>query len=123
MPGARQSLRRSRLGLVAPKYLWPPEGFYCPKHSVVIQEGIRAGDFKDWPLDTDPEVLETLEGIAKFAPLDSAKGQRLLRKADAAMRRVNRKLKPQHNRNIAAARARAPALETAHMGGKPLKPQ
>jgi hypothetical protein len=49
------------------KYLWLPEGFYCPTHEVVIREGIAGGDFDDWPLDNDPAVLRNLEAFAALA--------------------------------------------------------
>jgi hypothetical protein len=60
-------------------YLWLPVGFYCPEHSALIEEGHKIDAFKDWPLDTTPEVLATQQLLEEFVPLENAEGQAILR--------------------------------------------
>jgi hypothetical protein len=69
-------------------YLWLPDGFFCPRHTVFIEEGKKTGYFKDWPRDMSPEVLERLDEMANWAPLDSDDGQRMIRKVEAAAHRA-----------------------------------
>jgi hypothetical protein len=69
-------------------YLWLPEGEYCPVHTAFIEEGKKTGYFKDWPRDMSPDVLEFLDMMAEFVPLDSDAGQRIVRKIDADARRA-----------------------------------
>ena len=82
MHAAWQSMGGSRLGCWWPrKYLWLNEGFFCPEHDKVIEEGIKIGAFNDWPLDTSPEVLEYQEATAEFHDIDTPEGQAILDEA------------------------------------------
>jgi hypothetical protein len=60
------------------KYLWLSEGFFCPEHTAIMEEGLKHGDFDNWPLDTSPEVLEFQEALSQFHDIRSPKGQRIL---------------------------------------------
>jgi hypothetical protein len=60
------------------KYLWLEEGFFCPEHDAMIRHGHEIGAFDDWPLDTNPEVLERLEEMANFVDINSPGGQAIL---------------------------------------------
>jgi hypothetical protein len=59
------------------KYLWLPEGFFCPEHTRWIEETRDAGGFDDWPLDRDPKVLEFLEEAEHWHDLDSPEGREI----------------------------------------------
>jgi hypothetical protein len=63
------------------KYLWLEEGFFCPKHNKMIEEGHKLGTFDDWPLDTSPEVLAREEMMAGFHDIETPEGAAIL--ADA----------------------------------------
>jgi hypothetical protein len=63
------------------KYLWLPEGFFCPTHAAEIRAGIKSGRFDEWPIDPDYED-------SGFVPLESERGQSILRSVDAAARRA-----------------------------------
>jgi hypothetical protein len=69
-------------------HLWLPEGFYCPAHTAFIEAGKQNGFFDDWPRDMSPDVLETLEALDQFVPLESEEGQRIVRGLDAEVRRA-----------------------------------
>jgi hypothetical protein len=63
-------------------YLALPEGFCCPEHTAFIEAGKLTGYFKDWPRDMSPEVLEFLDLMAPFVPLDSERGQEIIRQIE-----------------------------------------
>jgi hypothetical protein len=54
------------------KYLWLPEGFFCPEHDAAIRQGQDIGVFGDWPLDTSPKVLAYLEALSQFHDISAA---------------------------------------------------
>ena len=73
-------------------YLWLLEGFCCPEHTAFI-EAEKENDpadsfFRDWPLDTSPEVLAFNEAMRAFAPLDSDEGRRIVRELEAGANRA-----------------------------------
>jgi hypothetical protein len=70
-------------------FLWLPEEAYCPEHTAFIREGHRTGYFKDWPLDTSPEVLAFQEMLDEFVPLESEEGRRTMTDFWAAARRAS----------------------------------
>lgn len=69
------------------KYRWIPEGFFCPEHNAELEEGVRTGRFKDWPV-----VDGYIEDPSGFVPLESREGQRILRATDAVTRRAGFRL-------------------------------
>jgi hypothetical protein len=73
-------------------YLWLREGFFCPEHTAFLKAGAEAGGFTDWPRDMSPEVLDLQALMAEFAPLDSERGQSILRGIEAEARRATFRL-------------------------------